>query len=424
MTAIAVVLAGGRGTRSVDPTRAKLAQEVGGVSLMEWHLRLLEQSEVHEAMVVAGHLGDQVQHLCDALPASPVVTRVIHEGEQRGTVPALQLAAENSHADEFVVILGDVLMAFPLDDVLEQWRATGRDVAVVVHPSTHPSDSDAAFPRHDGSVLVVPKTQPRDNVPNMSSTGMFLINRRGLERYGHLRDIGSDVLPEAAQQNDLAAIISSHYFKDTGTPTRLQAAQTDVDSGAFTRRGSTALRPCLFLDRDGVINPTQPEYYSPEAYELLPDVAHAIREANLKGLPVIVLTNQPHIAKGLMTFEDHDRVRARMDALLALGGAFVDDYLFCPHHPDTGFEGEIAGLKGHCECRKPATGLARQAAARHRLDLDQSVMVGDTSRDRDLAAALGMRYVHVGQPSEGAEVATSYPVSADAICRGIEVLTC
>jgi histidinol-phosphate phosphatase family protein len=391
---------------------------------MEWHLRLLKSSEISEALVVAGHLGDQVQQLCDELPSSQITTRVIHEEEQRGTVAALRLAAESTEADEFVVVLGDILMSFPLDHVLQRWRATCRDIAIIVHPSTHPSDSDAAFPRHDGSVLVVPKSQPRDHVPNMSSTGMFLVNRQGLERYGYLRDLGSNVLPAAAQEDNLAAIISSHYFKDTGTPTRLEAARRDVESGAFTRRGGTAPRPCLFLDRDGVINPTDREYYSPEKYELLPGVAQAVRTANLHGLPVIVLTNQPHLAKGLMSFEDHDRVRARMDALLAEEGAFVDDYLFCPHHPEAGFEGEVPGLKVPCDCRKPAPGLAHRAAERHGLDLSTSVMVGDTDRDRQLAAATGMSYLHVGEPPTGGDTEDCYPKSAEAIRRGIEVLTC
>lgn len=424
MTAVAVVLAGGKGTRSADPSKAKLAQEIGGASLMAWHLRLLGPSEVRQILVVAGHLGDQVQDLCDSLPSTPIATRVVHEQEQQGTVAALRLAAEHTDADEFVVILGDILMSFPLDSVLQQWRATGRDVAVIVHPSTHPQDSDAAFPRHDGSVLVVPKAQPRDHVPNMSSTGMFLITRRGLEKYGHLRDVGSDVLPAAAANDDLAAIISSHYFKDTGTPTRLEAAQRDVESGAFSRRGEVGARPALFLDRDGVINPTHPEYYAPDDYELLPGVAEAMRQANLAGLTVIVLTNQPHIAKGFMTFDDHDRVRARMDELLAESGAFVDDYLFCPHHPNAGFEGEVSDLKISCDCRKPGTRLAHEAAERHGIDLQRSIMVGDTERDAGLAAATGMAYLHVGEPPAGADTEDCYPQAADAIRRGIEVLTC
>jgi len=424
VTAVAVVLAGGRGTRSADPSRAKLAQEVGGASLMAWHLRLLGSSEITEALVVAGHLGDQVQALCDELEHEGITVRVVHEERQEGTVAALRLAAAHTDSDEFLVVLGDILMSFPVQHFLDDWRASGAAVAVAVHPSTHPEDSDAAFPSHDGTVLVVPKSENRDHVPNMSSTGLFAITRQGLADYAAWRDVGSDVLPAAAARADLFAFVSSHYFKDTGTPARLEAAGADVASGAFVRRGSLEARPALFLDRDGVINPTEPEFYTPDHYVLLPGVANAIGTANRAGIPVIVVTNQPALAKGLMTFDDHQRIRARMDRLLGAEGAFVDDYLFCPHHPEGGWVGEVAELKVPCECRKPGIDLARQAARRHHMDLTRSIMVGDTDRDRGFARGAGMRFIHVSAPHGDVDAEDCLPEAADAIRTGIEALAC
>jgi histidinol-phosphate phosphatase family protein len=416
MAAIAVVLAGGRGTRSADPSQAKLAQEIGDESLMHRHLDLLAGSQIHEALVVAGHLGHQVQELCDTFDHPDVTVRVIHEDEQRGTVAALRLAADDTDADEFLVILGDILMSFPVDAFLDDWRRSGKEVACIVHPSTHPEDRDAAFPSHDGRVIVVAKSEPRDGIPNMSSTGLFAITRVGLARYAACRDVGSDVLPTAAAALDLFAYVSSHYFKDTGTQHRLEAARSDVESGAFARRGTLTPRPALFLDRDGVLNAVQPEVYRGSDYQLLPGVAEAIGTANRAGLPVIVVTNQPGIAKGLMTFQGHEEIRAELDRQLGAAGAFVDDYVFCHHHPDSGFEGEVPELKTPCDCRKPATGMALAAAARHHLDLAASVMVGDTWRDRDLAASTGMAFVHAAGAPE---------IEPDAaIRRGIEMITC
>ena len=187
---------------------------------------------------------------------------------------------------------------------------------------------------------------------------------------------------------------------------------------------TATLRRAAFLDRDGVINPTEPEFHGPDGYVLLPGVGEAIREANRCGVPVIVVTNQPAIAKGLMTYEAHQRVRARMDRLLGADGAFVDDYLFCPHHPEAGWVGEVAHLKVPCECRKPDIDLARRAARRHRLDLGRSVMVGDTERDRGFARGAGMRFIHVGAPHDDADAEDCLPEAADAIRRGIEVVTC
>lgn len=419
-----MVLAGGKGTRSADPSLAKLAQEIGNASLMAWHLHLLASASVGDVIVVAGHLGDQVQALCDELASPAMPITVIHEERQEGTVNALRVAASATDADAFLVVLGDILTSFRVDDFLSAWRASGRSTAVIVHPSTHPEDSDAAYIDHAGRVRVMPKSEPRDHVPNMSSAGLFAITREGLERYGSCRDFGSDVLPAAAAAHDLYAHVSSHYFKDTGTPARLATAQADIESGAFARRGTLAPRPALFLDRDGVINPALPEIYDPANYTLNPGVAEAIADANRQGIPVVVATNQPGVAKGFMTFATHEAIRARMDRLLAAGGAFVDDYLFCPHHPETGFEGEVPELKVVCSCRKPSAALAQEAAARHHLDLASSVMVGDTVRDAYFAQAAGMAFIHASGACDLPDTHRCETMPADAIRRGIEVIAC
>ena len=426
MTVEAVILAGGKGTRSADPGTAKLAQVIGDESLLGWHIRLLNDCDITQAVVVAGHLGDQVQELVDRTEIADdhLQLEVIHEVAQNGTVAALRLAAEQSNANEFLVILGDILMALTLQDFLERWRESSKGVAVVVHPSTHPHDSDAVCLQRDGGVLVVPKSQPRDHIPNMSSAGLFAITRDALLRYTDCRDFGSDVLPASADQEDLFAYVTSHYLKDTGTAERLEAARRDVVSGAFSCRGSLAPRPALFLDRDGVINPSDPEFYGPEHYRLNVGVALAIGEANAAGIPVLVVTNQPHIAKGLMTFEDHERVRARMDRLLGQFGAFVDDYYYCPHHPDGGFDDEVAELKVVCECRKPGAAMAYSAAKHHHIDLSRSVMVGDTDRDQGLAEATGMRFVRVGADPRDLDAPDCFSDPAEAIRRGIEMSTC
>jgi mannose-1-phosphate guanylyltransferase / phosphomannomutase len=419
---IAVVLAGGRGTRSADPSKAKLAQVIDGCSLMEWHLRLLEGSRVNEVLVVAGHLGEQVQELCDSLSQSKVKVRVIQEEEQRGTVAALRLAADQTDADRLLVILGDILMSLPIEDFLDRWNVSLKNVAVAVHPSTHPEDSDAVFSSHDGSVLVVPKSEPRESIPNSSSAGLFAITREGLDRYSPARDFGSDVLPLAAANDDLFPYVSSHYLKDTGTPERLEATNIDVATGAFRRRGQLHSRPALFLDRDGVINPALPEVYEAGGYSLLPGVAQAIRTANKRGIPVFVVTNQPGIAKGFMTLGGHEAIRARMDRLLGAEGAFVDDYAYCPHHPESGFEGEISELKITCNCRKPAPGMAQAISQLHDIDLSRSAMVGDSAFDQGLTLSVGMAFFHVSNSCSLEGDHECYVGASEAILRAIETI--
>jgi len=149
-------------------------------------------------------------------------------------------------------------------------------------------------------------------------------------------------------------------------------------------------RPAVFLDRDGTIV-HDPDYLrNPDDVELLPGAARAIARLNARGLPVIVVTNQSGIARGLFTHDDYDVVRLRLDELLAAQGAHVDASYYCPHHPD---------YTGACDCRKPGTLLYRQAAASHAIDLACSVFVGDRWRDVAPALELGGRGILVAGPS-------------------------
>lgn len=150
----------------------------------------------------------------------------------------------------------------------------------------------------------------------------------------------------------------------------------------------TTARAAVFLDRDGTINADTHYVRRPEDVVLLPGAAAAIARLNAARLPVIVVSNQSGIGRGMFTLRDYERVRARLGALLAAEGAHVDATYICPHAP---------GAPG-CECRKPGTKLFQQAARDHGIALDRSWYVGDRWRDVAPAAALGGHGILVPGP--------------------------
>jgi histidinol-phosphate phosphatase family protein len=156
----------------------------------------------------------------------------------------------------------------------------------------------------------------------------------------------------------------------------------------------TAPRAAVFLDRDGTIIRDAEYVKDPADVELLPGAARAIARLNARGLPVVVVTNQSGIARGLLTHDDYDAVRRRLDDLLAADGARIDATYVCPHHPDYG---------AACDCRKPRTLLYRQAAAAHAIDLPRSTFVGDRWRDVAPGLELGGRGILVAGPMTPAD---------------------
>lgn len=133
------------------------------------------------------------------------------------------------------------------------------------------------------------------------------------------------------------------------------------------------LRKAAFFDRDGTINVDYGHVYRPEQLCFVDGTPELIRAYNQQNVPVLVVTNQAGIAKGLYTKEQMDIFHAYMNERLRKEyGAHIDAFYYCPHHPD---------YTGPCECRKPAPGLILRAAKEWEIDLGQSVMYGDKEKD-------------------------------------------
>ena len=114
---------------------------------------------------------------------------------------------------------------------------------------------------------------------------------------------------------------------------------------------------------------------------MIDGVADAIKKINASGFLAIVVTNQPVIARGEVSFEEMEVIHNKMETLLGKEGAYLDGIYFCPHHPHKGYEGERPELKFDCDCRKPKPGMLMNAAHDFNIDLSQSWMIGDGEVD-------------------------------------------
>lgn len=179
---------------------------------------------------------------------------------------------------------------------------------------------------------------------------------------------------------------------------------------------SEAGRPAVFLDRDGTLNEEVDFLRDPAELRLLPGVADAVRRLNEAGLVCVVVTNQSGIARGLLDEADLAVIHAELERQLAGGGARLDALYHCPHHPDF-------GERVDCDCRKPRPGLLRRAAQDLDLDLARSVVIGDSPRDLEAGAALGIPglLVESGKPI-GAAARARYEVVPDLAAAATRVL--
>lgn len=158
-------------------------------------------------------------------------------------------------------------------------------------------------------------------------------------------------------------------------------------------------RGAVFLDRDGVINSHvyNPEFGTvdspahPDDFVLLPGAAQAIAELNQMGLPVIVVSNQPGIAKRKFNSALLAAMTEKMHAETRAAGGCVDGVYYCLHHPQS----LLPEYKVNCDCRKPNPGLLIQAAEELELDLAKSYMVGDGVTDILAGASAGTTTIFI-----------------------------
>lgn len=179
-----------------------------------------------------------------------------------------------------------------------------------------------------------------------------------------------------------------------------------------------ALKPAIFLDRDGTLNEEVDFLSDPEQLVLIPGAAAAVARLNALGIPVVVVTNQSGIGRGRYGWEDFAAVMNRMGTLLAEENAQIDAVYASPHHAHA--LGEYA-VADHPE-RKPNPGMLVRAAQEHGLDLDRSWMVGDKAIDLEAGRRAGCRVALVrtgyGSRVDGAAadlVAESLPEAVERI---------
>jgi len=161
-------------------------------------------------------------------------------------------------------------------------------------------------------------------------------------------------------------------------------------------------RKAVFLDRDGVLNPTvgfdgSGRTESPlrlEDFQIFPWVAAAVKILNGLGFQIFVVTNQPAVAKGKLTSQDLSEMHFRLIQEVEKNGGCITKIYACIHHPDSQ-QVKVPELLAECACRKPKPGMLFQAANEFGIDLQKSWMIGDTWKDIEAGQAAGCQTVLV-----------------------------
>jgi histidinol-phosphate phosphatase family protein len=412
------ILAGGMGTRLAERSGdlPKPMVPVIGKPVLHHQIELCRKHGFTNIALLVQHRHEKISEYFGDGSALGVKLCYVIEAVPRGTAGALRDALPML-AERFLLLYGDTFMDVDLRKLWRAHEASGAVGTLFLHPNDHPHDSDLVDINENGAVrTILPYPHPNDReVRNLVNAALYVLDRAGLEDVTPLEgkaDIAKHMFPRMLDLGrTLYGYVSPEYIKDMGTPERLEKVERDLIAGLPERLSGRQLRSAVFLDRDGTINLEVSHLKSPDQLELLPGAAAAIRRLNRSGILAVVITNQPVVARGDVSLGELDRIHARLERKLGIGGAFLDGLYFCPHHPDKGFPGEMAELKGPCNCRKPEPGLIDQACRDLGIGRQNSWMIGDTTSDVEAGRRAGLRTVMLRSGHAGSD--TKYTVRPD-----------
>ncbi|BDZ81819.1 hypothetical protein Lac3_30280 [Claveliimonas bilis] len=314
--------------------------------------------------------------------------------------------------ESFLLLNADAVFDVDFNRMVAFHNAHGGLVTLFTHPNSHPYDSGLIIANKDGAVeawLAKEDERPK-YYRNRVNAGLHVIDPAVLDQVkiepetigtkdknGKTIkvDLDRQLLKPLSGSGKMFCYDSPEYVKDMGTPERFTSVVTDYRSGTVQSKNLSNKQKAVFLDRDGVINKYVGFLRNIDEFELNPTITDAIKKINSSGYLCIVITNQPVIARGEMTWGELEEIHNKMETELGFAGAYLDGIYFCPHHPHKGYEGEVVELKIDCDCRKPKPGMLIKAAEDFNIALESSWMIGDGENDIKAGIAAGCRTVLV-----------------------------
>ncbi|MCR4881807.1 MAG: HAD-IIIA family hydrolase [bacterium] len=394
------IIAGGKGTRLGLKDIPKPMVKIGDKPLLEHQIELAKRYGLTEIFILSGHLANVIEDYFGDGSKWGVKIHHIIEPYPLGTAGAVKLL-EGQINDRFMIFYGDVVMDFDLNSFIEFDKSFENSIGTtIIHPNDHPYDSDLLEINEKNIVTkVLPKPHEEGMYyQNLVNAAVYIFSPKIFEYIEPeiSQDFGKHILKKLVENGEtLAGYKTAEYIKDMGTKDRFDKVANDFTSGKVARLNKNNKRPCIFLDRDGVINENMDTSPTAEKFTLINGVSEAIKMINKSDYLSVVVTNQPMIAKGFVTFEQVNNTHKKMETLLGNDGAFLNGIYYCPHHPEKGFEGEIPELKIDCECRKPKIGMFLQAQKDMNIDLKNSWMIGDSERDLLAGKNAGCKTIYI-----------------------------
>lgn len=391
----AVVLAGGEGKRLQPFTlnNPKPLIPINGKPFIDYLIKLLKNNGIKEIIILTGYLEEKIRRQIGdgakyGIKIHYSYTPFLNEkGEENQS--GIRIKNAEKLLDKFFLLLYcDNFWPLQLNKLTAYFKNHPSDALVTVYSNQDHQTKNNVFVDTKGYVTRY-DPERKEHGLNGVDIGFFIINKKVLKLLPETNcKFESLVLPQLISKNKLSGYLTSQKYYSIGNLGRVNITQKYL-----------LPKKVIFLDRDGVINrkPPQADYIKTwDEFKFLPESAEAIKILNTLGYKIYVISNQPGIARGMMTEKDLKIIHKKMRKELKKLGAKIDGIYYCPH-----------GWNDGCDCRKPKPGLLYKASRDHFIDLTKTIFIGDDDRDKGAGDIAGCKTILVSKRRNLLRIANS-----------------
>ncbi len=405
----AVITLGGKGTRlrGVTQNIPKPLWEIEGFNTLERSIKELTKHGINSFIWLTNYKSNLFLNESKRLSHIYKVKIYIHqELTPKGEAGSL-LDLVDKLDNEFIFLNGDIIFNMDIKRMYEFHIRNNSKLTFVTHLSTHPEDSDCII---EDLNLSIYKYKFKNETTKTSgfylgNAGLSIISKSVIKlvskNFNFKREefsLFKDIIIYAHQNKiNVFSYNTSEYLKDMGTPKRLLEVTKDIKLGIVQSNAYLYPQKTLFLDRDNTLNKCLEGEYIIDINQinLFEHRIKKLAHLSTAYTNVILVTNQPQISMGKVSWQKVIEINGEIINRCRKLGLNISSFYICPHHNNSGFEGEIKSLKRACFCRKPLPGLFLEAAHNRNIDLKSSLMIGDSWRDKKAAESLQMKFQNI-----------------------------
>jgi D-glycero-D-manno-heptose 1,7-bisphosphate phosphatase len=375
----AVILAGGQGSRlrPLTDTMPKPMIRFHGKPFLEYLIEMLREQGFKRILLLLGYLPEPIQEYFGdgnkwGLSIEYSISLVEYE-------TGLRLKVARHQIDPvFLLMYCDNYWPMNLDSMWNQFTNSGALAQITVYRNTDKYTKDNVQVGVDGYVNIYDKSRTESNLQGVD-IGFIILKDNVVDLLPDENiSFEKNIYPELVKKRQLGAYVTNHRYYSVGSHERLPMTSDFL-----------ARTPTIFLDRDGILNKKMPraQYVcSWKDWIWLPGAKEALALLNESGYRVILITNQPGIARGFMTEADLSDIHQKMKEEVRAEGGEIFAIYHCPHGWDEG-----------CDCRKPRPGMLFNAQRDHHIDLSRAFFIGDDERDTEAGIAAGCKTLSVSE---------------------------